>query len=157
VERVAAVQARCEDSGRFSNLLFSHDLGSGITVERLSPRVVSDDGPPPLNVVGMRVFTASGLLAFEVPLLLAEGQPPWRPGRVAVHSEETDEQLPVRALDLDVQTLHPGARGRLVLEMRPRPATPTELLRIEVHEQGGSRTLKLQEVRLPHPRPGVPH
>ncbi|QSQ21519.1 DUF2381 family protein [Pyxidicoccus parkwayensis] len=157
VEQVAAVQARCEDSARFSNLLFSHDLGSGIAVERLSPRVVSDNGPPPLNVVGMRVFAAPGLLAFEVPLLLSEGQSPWRPGRVEVHSEQTDEPLPVRAMDLDVQTLHPGIRGRLVLEIRPRPAAQAGLLRIEVHEQGGSRTLKLQEVRLPQPLPEVTH
>ncbi|WP_275899195.1 DUF2381 family protein [Pyxidicoccus caerfyrddinensis] len=157
VEQLGAVQARCEDSGRFSNLLFTRDLGNGIVVKRLNPRVVVDDGPPPLNVVGMRVFVAPGLLAFEVILLLAEGQAPWQPGRIEVHSETTEERVPVRAVDLDVQTLHPGVTGRLALELRTRPASPAELLRIDVHEQGGARILHLHEVRIPLPPPEVTH
>ena len=158
VEQLGAVQARCEDSGRFANLLFTRDLGNGIVVEKLTPRVVVSDGPSPLNVVGMRVFAAPGLLAFEVTLLLAGGQTSWRPGRIEVHSEKTEERIPVRAADLDVQTLSPGVMGRLVLELRTHPASPAGSLRINVREQGGSRLLQLQGVRLPlPPQPEVLH
>lgn len=154
-EHLGAVQARCEDSGRFSNLLFSRDLGNGIAVERLSPRVASDEASAPLNVVDMRAFVAPGLLALEVSLLLAPGQPSWRPGRVEVLDEASAEQLPVQAVDLDAQALRSGVMGRLVLELRAGSAASSGWVRINVHEQGGSRILKLKGVRLP--RPGVTH
>lgn len=155
VEQLGAVQARCEDSGRFSNLLFSRDLGNGIVAERLSPRVASNESPPHLHVVDLRAFVAPGLMALEATLLLAEGQPQWRPGRVEVLDEKTEERVPVRAADLDVQALRPGVMGRLVLELRTSPASTTEWVRINVHEQGGSRILEMKGVRLPRPRPGV--
>lgn len=157
VEQLGAVQARCEDSGRFSNLLFTRDLGNGIVVERLHPRVSTDEDGPLLHVVDMRAFVAAGLVALEVTLLLAEGQPSWRPGRVEVLDEKTAEPVPVRATDLEVHALRPGVMGRLVLELRMLPASPAERLRVDVHEQGGSRILQLRGVHLPRPRPEVPH
>ncbi|MCY1018304.1 DUF2381 family protein [Pyxidicoccus sp. MSG2] len=157
VEQLGAVQARCEDSGRFSNLLFSRDLGNGIVAEQLNSRVAGDEDSPHFHVADLRAFVAPGLMALAVTLLLAEGQPHWRPGRVEVLDEQTVEQIPVRAADLDVQTLRPGVMGRLVLELRAGPASTAERVRIHVHEQGGSRILKLKGVRLPRPPPGVAH
>ncbi len=156
VEHLGAVQARCEDSGRFSNLLFSRDVGSGITVERLTQRPWGEEGPSPFQVVDMRVFVASGLVALEVTLLLGESQSSWRPGHVEVLGEKSGKPVPVRTMDLDVQALRPGVLGRLVLEFQARPASPDELVRIDVHEApGGSRILNLQGVRLPQPLPQV--
>ncbi|MFP2908378.1 DUF2381 family protein [Pyxidicoccus sp. 3LFB2] len=125
VEHLGAVQARCEDSGRFSNLLFARDVGSGITAERLNHRLSGDEGPSPLKVVDIRVFAASAFVAIEVTFLLSEGQASWRPGRVEVQGEESGEPVPVHAVDLDVQALRPGVRGRLVLEFRARPPRQT--------------------------------
>jgi uncharacterized protein (TIGR02268 family) len=155
VEQLGAVQARCEDSGRFSNLLFTRDLGNGIVAEQLSSRVTGDEDSPLLHVVDLRAFVAPGLMALAVTLVLAEGQPGWRPGRVEVLDEKTAEQVPVRAADLDVQELRPGVLGRFVLELRTSPTSTAERIRINVHEQGGSRTLEMTGVSLPRPRPGV--
>ncbi|MBZ4419100.1 DUF2381 family protein [Myxococcus sp. RHST-1-4] len=154
VEHLGAVQARCEDSGRFSNLLFSRDLGDGIVAEGLRYRIRGAAGPLMVHRAGMRAFIAPGLLAFELPLFLMEGHAPWRPGRVEVHVEQTGEAVPVRSKDLDVQALQPGAMGRLVLEFRARPSFTSESLRIDLHEQGGPRVLELQGVRLMRPSSG---
>jgi uncharacterized protein (TIGR02268 family) len=151
VEHLGAVRARCEDSGRFSNLLFSRDVGSGIAVEKPDQRTPGAKGPSMLQVVDMRVFAATDLVAIAVTLLLAENQPPWRPGRVEVLGQDSGKPVPVRAVDLDVQALKPGVVGRLVLELRTRPSSPDERVRINVHELGGTRLLELHDVPIPPP------
>ena len=158
VEHLGAVQARCEDSGRFSNVLFSRDLGNGVTVEQLTYREDADEGAPPPQAVDLRAFVARGLLALEATLLLPQGQAPWRPGRVEVRVEKSlSETIPIRAVDLDVRALRPGTQGRLVLELRAGPGIPARPLQIEVHEQGGHRRVRLKGIQLPQPPPeGAP-
>ncbi|MCP3137151.1 DUF2381 family protein [Pyxidicoccus sp. QH1ED-7-1] len=154
VEHLSAVQARCEDSGRFANLLFSRNVESGIVAEPLNHRPSTEEEPPRLYAAGMRAFIAPGFLVLEATLFLAKGQAPWRPGRVQVRVEKTEEEVPVRATDLDVPTLLPGSEGRLVLELPARPHFPSELLRIDIHEQGGPRVLTLGKVHLARPSAG---
>jgi len=154
VEQLGAMQARCEDSGRFANLLFSRDVGTGVVAERLNYRLIAGS-PLHIGPAGGRVFMAPGLLAFELPVSLKQGQSTWRPGRVEAQVERTAEGIPVRATDLDVRALHPGVRGRLVLELQARPSFASESLRIDIHEQGGARVLTLEGVTLSPASSGV--
>ncbi|MFP2924523.1 DUF2381 family protein [Pyxidicoccus sp. 3LG] len=154
VEQLSAVQARCEDSGRFANLLFSRDVGEGVVAKRMNFRLRAGQRPPTLDVAAMRVFIAPGFMALEATLRLAKGQQDWRPGRVEVRVEATEEEIPVRAMDLEVPTLRPDTTARLVLELPARPDFESESLRIQVHEQGGSRLLPLWAVSLLLSPPG---
>ncbi|NMO16374.1 DUF2381 family protein [Pyxidicoccus fallax] len=148
VEHLGAMQARCEDSGRFANLLFTRNLGDGIVARELSYRVTGKAGPLMVHRVGPRAFLGADLLALEIPLFLVEGHLSWRPGRVEVFVEATGEEVPIRSMDLDVQVLQPGAMGRLVVEFRARPSFPSERLRIHLHEQRGPRGLQLRDVHI---------
>jgi uncharacterized protein (TIGR02268 family) len=136
-----------EGAALLTPLVMAGTLGrEGIRVVELNLTTLTP--PPGLTARHPRLYIATGRLAVEVELTLAEDARPWTPGTATLH-DRVNRAAPIFARSvrwLEAPGLVPGGKARLLVEFEVSTADPNGSFDLKVPEQKGERVLKLQDL-----------
>jgi uncharacterized protein (TIGR02268 family) len=138
--RLDIMRARCE-AGDFARLVLSGRIGeTGVTTNVLTVA----PGGMELSATHARVYRAEGLTVVEVKLALPKtATKPWLPGE-ALLLDEKGQVVARPGVWLDGTRLAPGEKRTLALELDPLPGGAPRPLLLEIRENEGERTVRVQ-------------
>jgi uncharacterized protein (TIGR02268 family) len=134
-------------SGLFARLVLSGRLGNGaITFTRMQGALdVTDVGD--LKTLTKNLYRSDTLAVVAMRLKLSSASPPWVPGEAWL-LDMKGHVVGRSPVWMDGTRLDPGQERDAAVEVELVPGVPPRLLRLELREKNGGRTVHLKDLKL---------